>query len=275
DFFEPGILLLENTGTCQSPAFRGQPQPFPLGAPLRTSGYNAPTLGDVTGNGLPDLLVGVLGGAFNPNTTSIDNLHLLEQVTPGRFEPRTSRFISMIDVGSESVPVLVDLDGDGDLDLLVSNKIAQDDPQNGDLTIFVNEGTATAPSFRHAGTMDVGPGYNPVPAFGDLDGDGHLDAIVGGWADRLAYYRNEGGASIELTLVDSVIAQLPRGRNATPALGDLDGDGDLDLLVGEASGTVNYFENTGTPLAPEFTHVTEEYAGIDAGRRAVPLLHDL
>jgi len=275
DFFEPGVLLLENRGTCQSPSFRGQPQPFPLGDPLRTSGYNAPTLGDATGSPLPDLLVGVLGGAFNPNSTSIDNLHLLEHVEPGRFVPRTSRFVSMIDVGSESAPMLLDVDGDGDLDLLVSNKIRQDDPDNGSVTLFRNEGSPTAPRFVHEGFVDLGPGYNRVAAFGDLDGDGRPDAIVGGWADRMAWYRDGGGGPTGLVLVDSAFVRLPRGRNALPTLGDLDGDGDLDLLVGEASGTVNHFENTGTPERPEFTLLTEDFAGIDAGRRAAPLLHDL
>ena len=49
----------------------------------------------------------MLGGAFNPNTTTSDNFHYIEQVGPDRFELRTSRFISTIDVGSESVPALV------------------------------------------------------------------------------------------------------------------------------------------------------------------------
>lgn len=273
DFFEAGVLLLENSGTCQSPSYRGAPQPFPLGAPLLTSGYNAPTVGDVDGDGRPDLVVGVLGGAFNPNTTSIDNLHHLRQRADGTFDHVTSRLVSMIDVGSESMPVLFDLDADGDLDLLVGNKIDQDDTQNGSVTVFENTGSATSPSFRHAGTLDVGGGFHPAPAFGDLDGDGVPDMVLGTWSDELRLLRGDGAGSF--TVVDSLVAQIPRGRNTTPALGDLDGDGDLDLLVGESSGTINHFENVGSALEPRFELVTETFADIEVGRRSVPLLRDL
>ena len=275
DFFEAGVLLLENTGTCQSPSYRGTPRPFPLGAPLLTSGYNAPTVGDIDGDGRPDLVVGVLGGAFNPNTTSIDNLHALFQREDGSFEHTTSRLVSMIDVGSESVPVLVDLDEDGDLDLVVGNKIDQDDTQNGSLTVFRNDGSSTSPSFRHSGRLEIGGGYHPFPAFGDLTGDGRLDMVLGTWSDELRFLENTGAAAVEFTVRDSVAARIPRGRNTAPTLGDLDGDGDLDLLVGESSGTVNHFENVGTRLRPEFELVTEDFAGIHVGRRSAPVLRDL
>lgn len=276
DYFEPGVLFIENTGTCRSPNLRGPPRSFPTSDPLRTSGYNAPTVGDVDGDGDEDLLVGVLGGAFNPNTTTADNFHYLEQTSTGRFEHRTSRFISTIDVGSESVPVFVDLDGDGDLDLLVGNKIEQDDTQNGALYRFINEGSRDDPRYRQAGTLAVGPGYHLVPAFGDLDGDGDLDAILGTWGDELRFLRNEAtDGSIALTMADSAIVKLTRGRNATPTLGDIDGDGDLDLFVGESSGALNFYRNTGTSSDPRFTLVSDQFGAFDVGRRSLPVLHDL
>ena len=276
DYFEAGILFLENTGTCRSPSLSGNPRPFPIDDPLATSGYNAPTVGDVDGDGDEDLLVGVLGGAFNPNTTTTDNLHYLEQLASGGFEARTSRFISMLDLGGETIPVVVDLDGDGDLDLLVGNKIEQGDPLNGKLYRYINQGSAQAPAFSPAGALDVGTGYHLLPAFGDLDGDGDLDAIVGTWEDQLRMYRNDAtDGSIALTLADSAVVTLTRGRNATPAVGDVDGDGDLDLFVGESSGAVNYYENTGDVRRPEFTLISDEYQDIDVGRRSMPVLRDI
>jgi uncharacterized protein (DUF2141 family) len=275
DYFEPGILFLENTGTCQTPSLSGEPLPFPTDEPLRTSGYNAPTVGDLDMDGDEDLLVGTLGGAYNPNTTTIDNLHYIEQTGPGRFAQRTSRFLSTLDYGAETVPVAVDLDGDGDLDVLVGNKIEQDDTQNGKLYRLLNEGTPEAPRFREDGDMDVGGGYHLVPAFGDLDADGDLDAILGTWGDDMRHYRNDAtDGGIDLTMLDSAFVSLSRGRNATPALGDVDGDGDLDLFAGEASGTINFWENTGSATRPEFTLVSDEYADIDVGRRSFPILRD-
>jgi uncharacterized protein (DUF2141 family) len=160
--------------------------------------------------------------------------------------------------------------------VVVGNKIEQDDTQNGKLYRLLNVGTPAEPRFRLDGSLDVGGGYHMVSAFGDLDGDGHLDAILGTWDDELRLYRNASAdGSIELTLVDSAFVTLTRGRNATPTLGDIDGDGDLDLFIGESSGTINFYENTGNATRPEFTLVSDEFGGINVGRRSVPVLHDI
>ena len=275
DFFEAGLLLIENAGSCAAPNLRVEPRPFPLDDPIRTSGYNAPTFGDYDGDGDLDLLMGVLGGAYNANTTTADNLMLFSQEADGGFELRTRRFISQIDVGSESVVSLVDLDGDADLDMLLGNKIDPSDLTNSHVFLFENEGTATEPAFRRAGRFDMPGAYHNAPAFGDLDGDGDLDMLLGTWRDEIRYVRNEGSASEpDFTLVDSAFVEITRGSNATPALGDLDGDGDLDLMIGESSGALNYYENVGSPAEPNFEFVSDEYGEIDIGRRSFPKLVD-
>jgi hypothetical protein len=274
DFFEPGLLLIENTGTCQSPAMSGAPRPFPPVAPLRTSGYNAPTFGDVDGDGDLDLLVGVLGGAFNANATTVDNLLYLERVETG-WALRTSRFVGQLDVGSESVPSLVDLDGDGDLDLLIANKLDPTDLNTSFVYRFTNVGDRSRPSFRAEGTLDLASAYHQAPAFGDLDGDGDADMVLGSFGAELRFLRNEGTRTEpRLVLADSALVTLTRGSNATPVLGDLDGDGDLDLLVGEASGAINFYRNAGTAREPRFELVSDEYAAIKVERRSAPTLMD-
>ena len=272
DFFEPGLLWIRNTGTCAAPAMKEKPEPFPVGAPLRTSGYNAPTVADLDGDGDLDMLVGVIGGAYDPNRTSADNLYHLEQVAPGQWRIRSARFLDGLDVGSESSPALGDIDGDGDLDLLVGNRIAPGDRSTATLTLFRNTGSATAPAFQDAGRLSVRPGYQYAPALADLDGDGDPDLLLGTWRDAIQYYRNDAGT---FTLADSVLVRITRGSHTTPTVGDLDGDGDLDLVVGESSGTLNLYRNDGTPSAPRFTLVSDEWEGIRPGRRSVPRLADL
>lgn len=276
DFFEPGLLWIRNSGSCTAPSLRETPIPFPIGAPLATSGYNAPVAGDLDGDGDLDLLIGVIGGAYGPNKTSADNLYHLEQTTPGRWSTRSMRALGNLDIGSESSPALGDLDGDGDLDLLLGNKLEPGNPTQAALHLFTNDGTKTAPSFREAGVIPVGAGFHFAPALVDLDGDGDLDLVLGNWRDALQYYRNDGSRKApNFVLADTALVKITRGSHTTPSFGDLDGDGDLDLVIGEASGTVNYYRNDGTKSAPKFTLVSDEWEGIKAGRRSVPRLVDL
>jgi FG-GAP-like repeat len=276
DFFEPGVLFIENTGTCQSPALQGRPVPYPIGSPIKTSGYNAPAFGDIDGDGDVDLFIGVLGGAFNPNLTTVDNLIYLENQGGHRFITRTTRLIRGIDEGSESVPSVVDWDGDGDLDLILTNKIDPHNLQSSRMYLYENTGSARSPSLRWKGPLDFVGSYHYVPAFADLDGDGDQDMILGTWRASLALYRNVGTTRApRFTLEDSTFVTITRGSNAAPALVDIDGDGDFDLFVGEASGAINFYRNEGSATEPRFTLVSDTYDDIDVGRRSFPAFVDL
>jgi hypothetical protein len=277
DYFEAGVLFIENRAVrCSEPNLRGAHVAFPPGSPVRTSGYNAPTLGDLSGNGLTDLVVGVIGGAFSPRTTAVENLLFVEQITRGQFVTRSRRLIPTIDVGSESVPHLADLNGDGDLDLLVGNKIAPDSDSTGTITWFENVGTARAPAFRERQLLPMRGEFHYAPTTADLDGDGLPDLVFGTWRDVLQWWRNAGTRSEpRWVLADSALITITRGSNTTPAFADLDGDGDLDLLVGEASGQLNLYRNDGTPKAPRFVLVSDVFQDIDVGRRSAPVFADL
>lgn len=272
DFFEAGLLLFENTGSCGEPMFRREGVRFPRADPVVTSGYNAPAMGDVNGDGRPDLVVGVIGGAYDPNRTTITNLWYFEGSADGAFTRRTGRLVSQLDVGSESAPVLADVDRDGDLDLLVANKIEPGDRRTSRVFLFENVGTRGKPRLVARGALPIGGRYHMAPAAGDLDGDGDADLVLGSFGASLAWARNDGG---RFTVVDTAIATIPRGSNTMPALGDLDGDGDLDLLVGEASGGLNHFRNDGSRAVPRFALVTEAYGDIRIGRRSAPHLVDI
>ncbi len=276
DFFSPSLYFIENTGTCGAPTLHLQSDTFPLTDPLMTSGYNAPVFADLDGDDDLDLFVGVLGGAFGAAQNLVDNFHFMERVDEGH-TLRTQRFIGQIDVGDEGLAALGDLDSDGDLDLLVGNKINPVAPQRASLTFFENTGTPEQPAFQLVNTdyLDLGTAFNAAPALADVDADGDLDLLVGGFNGAVAYYRNDGTPQAPaFVLGEPRLVSLrdtgSSGSLATPTLADLDADGDFDLLVGENAGTVNHFRNDGTPQAPQFTLVTEAVAGLDLGSRTVP-----
>lgn len=276
DFFEPGVLLLRNEGSCPRPNLRSEPRPLRTAGDtvILTSGYNVPALTDIDGDGDLDLFLGIIGGAFNPNRTAADNVHFYERTAAG-YELRTRRYVDGIDVGSESVVTFGDVDGDGDPDMLVGNKLDPATLRRGRLYVFENEGGPRDPRFRLADTLDLAASYNYAPALADLDGDGLLDLLLGTWNDDVLFFRNEGSPARPEWVQDSTrTVRLSRGSNTTPALADVDGDGDLDLFIGEASGTLNFFRNEGSAAEPDFTLVAEDYDGIDVGRRSHPSFID-
>lgn len=272
DFFEPGLLLIANRGTCAAPDFHGTPTQFPVGRPILTSGYNAPAFGDLSGAGRLELVLGVLGGAYNPLRTSADNLFYVGRSSDGAWEVRTRHLLPVLDIGSESLPAIADVDGDGDLDIVLANKLDPADPGTSHLYLLENEGGPQRPAFRMRGALPLSGRFHMAPAFGDLDGDGRPDLLLGQWGPRLGWYRLDGG---RIEPVDTALVTITRGSNTVPTLGDLDGDGDLDLVVGESSGALNYYRNDGDAKRPVFTLVSDEWQQIDVGRRSAPLLADL
>jgi hypothetical protein len=219
-------------------------------------------------------MVGVLGGAYNPNRSAADNFYFLER-KDGEYLVRSRRFINTLDLGSESAPALGDLDGDGDADLLVGNKLDPAEQSGSRLYLFRNLGSRTQPAFRLADTLDLVKSFHYAPALADLDGDRDLDLVLGTWNQGVRIYLNTGAQQESRWQADTASTiVLTRGSHATPALGDVDGDGDLDLFVGEASGELNFFRNAGTARAFRFELVSDAFEGIDVGQRSHPVLHD-
>jgi len=168
---------------------------------------------------------------------------------------------------SDAKPCVADLDGDGDGDLLVGQA-------DGTLSFFRNTGTPEAPHFTfetHSyANIDVGRFSAPVLA--DLDNDGRLDLLIGEQNGNINYYRNIGTATdADFMLIDENLGGIDIGAHSTPTLADTDGDGDLDLLIGEADGTLNFVRNMGTAANGNFVLETENYADIDVGDFSTPL----
>ena len=276
DFFEAGILLIPNTGTCAEPNLRNEPIAYPPDDPVKTSGYNSILFADLDGDRESELIFGVLGGAFNPNTSAVENLYYMDPIPEGGLLLKTKTLLSGIDVGADSYPIFADLDADGDLDLLLSNKISTQDFNTGTIYYFENTSSPEQLSWQEREAFDIRGYYNPAPAVGDLDADGDLDMLVGTWNKGSLYFRNDGTPRVpNFVLDESRTVSLTRGSNSTPALVDIDADGDLDLFIGESSGTLNFYQNNGTSDTPIFDLISDRFQEIDVGRRSVPRFADL
>lgn len=187
----------------------------------------------------------------------------------------TDQFLvdEMIEVGASSVPVLVDLNGDGLLDILVGTQglIQTGGDYIAGLHLYLNVGTAQQPAFELS-TTDFDQLTNLLlsalhPALGDLDNDGDLDMVLGESQGTLLYFERTGapGDLVQFTLMNASLGNIDVGLYSAPTLVDLDQDQDLDLLVGNRGGTLDYFENTGSASSPSFaaTPTIEDFGGID------------
>ena len=236
------LHYFQNTGSATAPAFveqAGAANPF---SGVDVGAYSKPSFADLDGDGDLDAVVGEHYGTLRyfKNTGSASAPAFTEQ--SGAANP-----FNGVDVGYESAPSFADLDGDGDLDVVAGVR-------DGTLRYFKNIGSATAPDFaEQTGAANpfngVDVGLWSVPSFADLDGDGDLDAVVGEFYGSLRYFKNTGSttapAFTEQTGAANPFNGIATGNRGTPSFADIDGDGDLDLVLGANDGTLHYYKNTG------------------------------
>lgn len=123
---------------------------------------------------------------------------------------------------------LIDVDGDGRLDLYFCNggPIASRDTDDPHCRLYRNRGEMHFEEITTQARVP-GPSYAMGAAVGDFDNDGRDDLLVTGWRDQ-RLYRNVGGAFEDVTERAGLTSKL---WSTSAAWADLDGDGDLDLYV--------------------------------------------
>lgn len=177
----------------------------------------------------------------------------------------------MIDCGEGAVPRWFDYDSDGDLDLFIGN-YGYYQPSGlypSKIALYKNTGNFADAEYTFI-TDDFANLYannyqiiSPIPTFADLDNDGDKDMIIGDLVGKLHYFRKDAGPADNFVLVAANYQSIDVGSNAAPQLIDVDRDGKVDLLIGEQSGNLNYFRNTGTSAAPVFTLTSNTFGGVD------------
>jgi hypothetical protein len=170
---------------------------------------------------------------------------------------------SSIDLGTAAHPAVLDYDADGRPDLVIANREAYNDDFIADsrLHLYRNVTPAGGPvAFRKVDDdflgfsryQSTGSAYSP--AFGDLDGDGDTDMVVGQRSGELLYLENTAGPGAPPDFADPVFEfqGIDAGQLSRPAIADLDRDGRADLVVGGFDGRIRYYRNVGDTGTPRF-----------------------
>ena len=239
---------------------------------------------DVNFDNIKDLIVCPNAKNVSNNEKSVHKYLNTGSNNSSNFVFNTDAFLQeeMIEHGSGSIPHLMDMNNDGLLDLFVSNFYAYKDlaQKESRIAFYQNTGTNLVPQFTlidddFLNLSQQSLGLRIVPSFGDINGDNLPDIILGLENGSIAYLENiTTGSNISfasplLNYTDNTGVIISVGQYAAPQLFDLNQDGLLDLVIGNKTGELIYYENTGSSNVPAFTLANNVLGNVDVETQSI------
>lgn len=211
---------------------------------LGASGESGPVLADLDGDGVYEIVVGTADGkvfAFFGDGTPVDGWPFVlpplddapltsPALQSGAVPPSPDAIVAPVAVG--------DLDGDGSPEVVVTSYFGSIQAIHADGTPVAGFPVRTLgrdPAEWSGRLFNFDQGFMAAPALWDIDGDGRLEIIASAMDGRLYVvdHRGEPWGPYPVDLCYPSICGIEGYRSiSSPAVGDVDGDGDADVYVG-------------------------------------------